>query len=158
MMAPILSFLSEEVHGYTPQVKAPSVFLEDFPQVKTEWIHEESQRQMDLVMEIREAALKTLEPMRKNREIGSSLDAQLTLSAPEESLQVLRSLQGDGRPDYLREVLMVSQVNLQPASELKITASRAHGEKCPRCWHYTTKPSTLEKLLGICPKCVEALQ
>ena len=178
MMAPILSFLSEEIHEYLPEPKAPSVFLEDFPRTKESWRNESLQKQMDQVMNVRVVVSQTLEPMRKNKEIGSSLDAMVTLYAPTSTLKTLKTLQNSGGatqsmshhtsspmeshtgqgPDYLKEILIVSKVELKKAPELRVEAQVAPGEKCPRCWHYTTEPRTIGEYSGVCPKCVEALK
>ena len=170
LMAPILSFLSEEVHRYIPHTSTKSVFLENFPKVREDWRNEGVQKQMDLVMEVRSAVSKTLEPMRKNKEIGSSLDAMVTVCAPPPTLKALKALQMEGEeggpeeqwrpegPDYLREILIVSEVRLHEGRELSVEACHAAGEKCPRCWHYTTQPSTITEYLGVCPKCVGALK
>ena len=159
MMAPILSFLSEEVHGYIPgSSKTKSVFLEDFPKVKSEWQNGEVQKQMGIVMDVRTSVSRALEPMRKNKEIGSSLDAMVTIHAPPSTLKALKTLQTDSGPDYLREILIVSKVDLHGANELSVKVQRAPGEKCPRCWHYTTEPSTTNGHYGVCPKCIEVLE
>ena len=158
MMAPILSFLSEEVHKYIPGVMTKSVFLESFPKVRDEWKSESVQEQMDLVLEVRANVSKALEPMRKSKDIGSSLDASVTIHAPSTMLETLKTLQVDDGPDYLREIFIVSQVSLCESNEFRVEVQRALGEKCPRCWHYTLESSTISDYLGVCPKCVEALK
>ena len=56
----------------------------------------------------------------------------------------------------LREFFIVSSVELNPGP-FKVFADKATGEKCVRCWVYSKEISKLEKTLGVCPKCVEAL-
>jgi isoleucyl-tRNA synthetase len=38
-----------------------------------------------------------------------------------------------------------------------VEVKKAEGEKCERCWTYSTKIGQQPQLPGICPKCVEAL-
>ncbi len=174
LMAPILSFLSEEVYSYIPGTRSPSVFLENFPQFQPAWQNKKIQEQVEKVMEVRSAVSKVLEPMRKDKVIGSSLDAAVTIYAPPTFLEVLQGIQkgqdlpleGEGQEkgpfDYLREILIVSQVQLQEANELKadefkVEAHSAAGDKCPRCWHYSSHLGTMGEYEGICPKCLMAL-
>ena len=162
MLAPVLSFLSEEIHEYIrgldKVVRTESVFLEEFPKPHKEWKNEEVRSQMNRVLEVRTLVCKILEPMRRNKEIGSSLDAMIVVYAPQDILEALSSLRLTNGPDYLREIFIVSEVRLHLADELRIEAFAAEGKKCPRCWHYTSKPCTIEESLGLCPKCVEALK
>lgn len=167
MLAPILSFLSEEIHDYIQRIKGgeksvsqggcSSVFLENFPKVHDDWKNDNLRVQMTQVLELRASVYKAIEPMRKNKDIGSSLDAKVAIHGPPETLKTLSSFQLRGNPDYLREILIVSEVTLYPADKLRLEVLPVSGKKCPRCWHYTTKPSTIEAHLGVCPKCIKAL-
>jgi isoleucyl-tRNA synthetase len=56
----------------------------------------------------------------------------------------------------LREFLIVSKVEVEIGS-YDIQAEKAPGEKCVRCWVYSTEISQESSTLGVCPKCVEAL-
>ena len=56
----------------------------------------------------------------------------------------------------LREFLIVSKVEVE-MGPYEILAAKAPGEKCVRCWVYSTEISQEPKTLGVCPKCVEAL-
>jgi isoleucyl-tRNA synthetase len=52
---------------------------------------------------------------------------------------------------------------LEPSAELapgaiKVTITRAHGEKCERCWNYSTRIGESSKYPTVCERCVAALQ
>ncbi|MCB0386580.1 MAG: hypothetical protein KDD43_14405, partial [Bdellovibrionales bacterium] len=104
------------------------------------------------LLEIRSQASKVLEDLRKNKVIGSSLDAQLSITAEGPVFKVLEQYQKD-----LREFLIVSHVKIQEGKERKIEAVRAEGEKCVRCWHYSLETGKDSRFPEVCPKCVEAL-
>ena len=152
MMAPLTSFLSEEAYSHFQGASRSSVFEESYPQPKSQWQNETIGSDFSHLFEVREVITKELETMRKNKEIGSSLEAQVTIEADKKTLELLNKYSS-----HIREFLIVSQVQWNEASELKISATKASGEKCPRCWHYA-ELQDLQPFGKICPKCVEALK
>lgn len=151
IMAPVLSFLAEEVYGYMKGQKVESVFLLDFPKPVMAWNRPELAAKFETLLQVRTQVQKTLEELRAKKAIGSSLEAQVVI---QESGSVLSALQS--YPD-LREFLIVSKVDLKSGSSL-IQASRAPGEKCVRCWTYSTETKASTEFPDVCPKCVEALK
>jgi len=150
MMAPILSFLSEEVYGYMKGEKKESVFLLDFPVAPEKWNHPEIMQKFEELGKVRSAVQKELELLRANKSIGSSLEAMVTITAEEPTYSILKNY-----PD-LREFLIISKLQLDKGA-FHIHAQKAPGEKCLRCWTYSEKISHDPKHPGVCPKCVEAL-
>ena len=150
MMAPILSFLSEEVYAYIKGEKAESVFLLDFPQVPMEWNNPALSQKFTGLLKVRGDVQKVLENLRAQKVIGASLEAAVKIKAEGELLKDLKGFKD------LREFLIVSKVDVE-LGPYEIFAEKAPGEKCVRCWVYDTKISQEPKTLGVCPKCVEAL-
>lgn len=152
LMAPILSFLSEETYAFIPgQKKHESVFLTSFPQPQADWKDDTALQKFALLNEVRVELAKMLEELRQSKVIGSSLDAEAHISAKGERFKILSAMKHS-----LREYFIVSAVHLSEG-ENRIEAKRASGDKCERCWHYSEKLNTSPKLPNICPKCVEAL-
>ena len=66
--------------------------------------------------------------------------------------------------DFLRYLFIVSEVELaEPNAELAadtitVTISRARGEKCERCWNYSTRVGEASKFPTVCERCVAALE
>lgn len=152
VMAPIASFLAEEAYGYLPGKKEESIFLTDFPKAEAKWLNEKIARDFAVLLEVRSAASKELEDLRRQKVIGSSLDAAITIHAPDSVRKTLEAY----RP-YLREFLIVSQFTIADGAELKISAGKADGIKCERCWHYDLLTGKDSRFPTFCPKCVEAL-
>lgn len=150
IMAPITTFLSEEAYSYFKGKKHESIFLENFPKIPKEWLNPDLALQFEFALKVRSDVQKKLEELRAAKVIGASLEAYVEISAQGETFQALSKVQD------LREFLIVSKVSLKNASSL-ISARKADGEKCERCWTYSTEISTNPKFPGICPKCVEAL-
>lgn len=151
MMAPVLSFLSEEAYSYMPGKKEESIFLTDFPEAKQEWINEALEAEFQELLQWRDKSAKELEVLRTQKIIGSGLDAQLTISANGQSLVVLKKYELE-----LKEFFIVSKVTINEG-ENAVIAIKADGEKCLRCWNYDLKTGHESKFPGVCPKCVEAL-
>ncbi|MGE0526902.1 MAG: isoleucine--tRNA ligase, partial [Bdellovibrionales bacterium] len=152
IMAPIASFLAEETYSYMPGEKKESVFLTDFPLVRAQWTDEKLDADFQTLLEVRAAVSKELEELRRQKVIGSSLDAQIQILAPEKTRKVLEAYR-----DCLREFFIVSQFAIGTGTEIKVEATKAAGVKCERCWHYDVDTGKDSRFPGVCPKCVEAL-
>src|SRR5690606_13268969 len=130
LMAPITSFLSDEVYSFLPGQKNKSIFEVSFPQA-SEIENPSLLADLESLLEVRAFVSKELEELRRQKVIGSSLDARVSLKVPEEKSKVL-----DRYKEHLREFLIVSQISYQIGSSMEMTAGKAEGEKCARCWHY----------------------
>jgi isoleucyl-tRNA synthetase len=159
LMAPILSFTADEVWRFLPQVagRDDSVHLALFPTAaELSGISEEPllERWAPL-MDLRQAVLAEIEPLRKNKRIGSSLEAKVVIEAPAAELQFLQGYCRD-----LPMLFIVSEVELRPSASdgpRRITIERASGVKCERCWRYVPAVSSEPEWEGVCPRCREAL-
>jgi len=163
LMAPILSFTADELWRFLPGKREESVHVAVFPAAAELARFEDA----DLVnrwrqlVDVREQVLAEIEPLRKNKQIGSSLQAKVVLSATPAELALLER--------YLRELPMlfiVSDVELRPAptdveanseARPRVTIERAGGVKCERCWRYVPAVSSDPQWAGLCSRCQDAL-
>lgn len=152
MMAPITSFLSEEAYGYFKGKDTESIFLKDWPVAGTDWKSPSRKAEFEDFLRVRSAVQKELELLRAAKIIGASLEAHVEITVDPELHARLKSFEG------LREFLIVSSYELKPgAGEISVRARKADGEKCVRCWTYSTEIGRQPEFPGICPKCTEAL-
>lgn len=151
MMAPILSFLAEESYSYFKGKSTESIFLLDFPKAQSAWRNQSLKSEMNQLIDLRSQVQKKLEELRAQKIIGASLEAEVKLQTDADLFEVLKKYESD-----LREFLIVSLVELKKGP-LEILVQKAPGQKCVRCWTYSTEISQAPSTLGICPKCVEAL-
>lgn len=106
---------------------------------------------------LRERVLAEIEPLRKTKQIGSSLQAKVVLVAAPQEMSLLER--------YARELPMlfiVSEVELRAAptgieGPAQVTIERAGGVKCDRCWRYVGAVSTEPAWAGLCSRCQDAL-
>ncbi|MEL5487533.1 isoleucine--tRNA ligase [Serratia ureilytica] len=163
-MAPIMSFTADESWGFMPGKRAQYVFTEEwydglFGLAEGEPMNDAFWAEL---LKVRGEVNKVLEQARADKRLGGSLEAAVTLYADSELAARLNSLQ-----DELRFVLLTSAASVAPLAEapadaqasellkgLKIAFSTAPGEKCPRCWHYTTDIGLVAEHADICGRCV----
>jgi isoleucyl-tRNA synthetase len=101
---------------------------------------------------IRDEVLKALEEARNAKQIGSSLEAKVVLTADKDTTMFLM--------DYFRElryIFIVSQVEVHEGDALKVEIQKADGKKCERCWNYSAHVGEYEKYPTVCERCAEAL-
>ena len=158
LMAPILSFTTEEVWKYIPQEsgKAESVHLTSFPEVVNEFLDDALNERWERIWEIRAVVTKALEEARKEKKIGLSLDAQVHLHLPEKIFSFLQSYEKD-----LKSIFIVSSVTLHQGKnekEVRAEVLLAEGKKCERCWNYDVSVGHHPDHQAICQRCVETIQ
>ncbi len=164
-IAPILSFTAEEIWQHIPGKRAESVFLSDWydkmPSGSKQDLNNDFWQQILLV---RDEVNKVLEAARQKSEIGSGLEAEVTLYCAPELLQQLAKLKNE-----LRFVLITSKANLLPFDQatkdaiattlptLQVLVKRSSDEKCERCWHRTEDVNKNPQYPNICGRCIENL-
>ncbi len=156
LVAPILSFTSEEVWQYLPEKKdqAESIHLTLFPEVREEYVDEQLNERWERLWEIRALVTKALEEARKEKKIGLSLDAQVHLFLPEKDYAFLQTYEKE-----LKSILIVSSVTIHLENKgIRVEVLRADGEKCERCWNYDTSVGKDLEHPSACKRCIEALK
>jgi isoleucyl-tRNA synthetase len=154
LLAPILSFSTDELWGYLPGARDASVHLATFPS-KGEleaWRDPELVAIWDRLIKVRDQVLAEIEPLRKDKQIGSSLQAKVVLSGGAAESALFKDRASD-----LPMLFIVSQVELRPGNgdgPLQIAIERAQGVKCERCWRYV---GAVSRDAGICDRCQHAL-
>jgi isoleucyl-tRNA synthetase len=149
-LAPILVFTADEIWEELPGRTELSVHIAEFPVAGTQ-SNDDLLATWKLLFEVRDEVLLALEEARVAKQIGSSLDAKVVVSASGETLALLRKYEKD-----LRYIFIVSQVEVVEGPQ-SITISRAEGEKCERCWNYSTRVGESETYPTVCERCVAAL-
>jgi isoleucyl-tRNA synthetase len=157
LMAPVLPFTTEEAWEVMPFYpgKEESVHLCSFPEEKEAWLSEDNLKKAGRLLEIRAEVQKELEKAREDKLVGNSLEAQIIIQAPPEDFDLLAGF----RPD-LPMIFIVSAVGVEPGSgsELKIRVERATGQKCERCWNFSTSVGQDADYPLVCDRCVKVLK
>ncbi len=155
MLAPILAFTADEAWEYIPGEQNRSVHESEWQPVSLVRPPEE-QRLWEELLALREKALPVLEQARQAKLIGKALQARLTFAGTAQQLGAAAA-----QPEALRELLNVSQINLQPGADpggaLTILPAKAAGSKCERCWHWETDVGVVAAHPTLCGRCVGAV-
>ena len=166
LLAPILTFTSEEVWAALPawQGKEESVHLVQFPQVDEKYFNAFLGERWKAMIDAKAEITKAIEQARKEKVIGHSLDARVSISAPDK----MRALMASHLED-MRALLIVSQLQLvdekdiiKPfqSEELKglvVGVEKARGVKCERCWIYEESVGVSTEHPTVCGRCLPNL-
>ncbi len=157
LAAPLLAFTTEEVWSYTkkPAGAPESVHLAMLPDPEelASGLTAKQLAAWEQLLDTREKVLKVLEDARQGKMIGTSLEAKVELAAPASSYALLKEYES-----FLPSLFIVSQVILEPGSELTIAVNRAEGAKCERCWKYSTQIGIDPDYPTVCDTCAAALR
>lgn len=163
-MAPVLSFTAQEIWSALPGQRGEFVFTGVW-YTDIEQYAEQSELGDDYwsqVLAIKEQVNRALENAKKEKVLGGSLEAEVTLYVADELAQVLNKLE-----DELRFVLITSVAEVKPLSEkvdgafdsevdgLFVGIKASEETKCERCWHYSDTVGQHAEHEELCGRCVE---
>jgi isoleucyl-tRNA synthetase len=143
-MAPFLSFTAEE--AWKVFGSSESIFLETYSTISS--ADEALVTKWDRLREIRDLVNKEIETVRTAGTVGSSLQANVTLTAAPEDHAMLSSLGAD-----LKFVFIVSAITLVAGDALTVTVSASQDAKCERCWHYQPDVGSDAAHPTLCGRC-----
>lgn len=159
ILAPVMPHQAEDIWQNVPEVQRGglvSILLSDWPVVNEKWNNPELEADFTKILKSREVVSRAIEPLRADKKVGSSLEVAVTVKADDDS--VLKANEKD-----LADIYIVSQANLADEKPLDVLneyseegytvwVTKAHGEKCTRCWKYRELNED-----GICPDCADAI-
>ncbi|WP_066382009.1 MULTISPECIES: isoleucine--tRNA ligase [unclassified Anabaena] len=173
-IAPVLCHTAEDIWQHLPY-KTPykSVFQAGWVQLEDKWHHPELAEVWEKLRQLRTDVNKVLEQARVDKMIGSSLEAKALIYVKDansrNAIATLNPVSGNGI-DELRYLFLTSQVELLDSPEKlqdvkytlqsetwEIGVVNADGEKCDRCWNYSTHVGESAEHPLICERCVSAL-
>jgi len=168
LLAPIMSFTCDEVwqHLSAIEARSESVHLATFPtaadifgSTSAAAADATQEQEWTALRNIRDQVLKALEEARNQKQIGKSLEAQLRVTASDPAFALL-----ERHKDDLRYLFIVSQVRLERSASgngtggLTVEVSKADGEKCERCWNYSTHVGEDREYPTVCERCSAVLR
>lgn len=155
LMAPILTFTADEIWQHLPGRHKQSVQLADWPKAKATWKDDALDSRWKALLEAREEVTWALEQARKEKTIGGSLEAAVTVYADGELFTLLKEYS-----EMLPALFIVSTAKLEEGSDkapgsaligqrfpVRVLVEKSTGHKCPRCWIFTESEEEL------CPRC-----
>ena len=152
LMAPVLSFTAEEawriLHPADATIYA-HVWKDAVPALPGagaligKWTR---------ILAVRTSVQKEIEALRQEGKVGSSLQAEVAITAPAEDYPALSSLGDD-----LRFVMITSAASVTGGSSLAIAVTASAHRKCERCWHYRADVGVDPAHPALCGRCLANL-
>ena len=142
-LAPTLVFTTEEIYTLINK-EEESIHENSFVQIPVNWKNNDLNDKWTKLFKIKQEANIAIEEKRSNKEIGSSLEAEIKITAGDENFILLEGLD-------LAEYFITSKAEKIKSSkkdEIKIEVKKTDGNKCPRCWKILQKK---------CIRCEEAM-
>jgi len=152
------------VWKYTPGEKMESIHLTNFPE--PEFVNDKLEEKWNRLLLIRDEILKALERARKDKFIGSSLEAGVGIYADGEIKSFIQE-----NLELLKTMAIVSHMevvgkspkgnNVFESSDIPgliVEVQKAPGEKCERCWTYRTSVGTNPDRSTLCDRCIGHLR
>jgi len=179
-IAPVLCHTAEDIWQFIPYSRSEkSVFQAGWVKIDPQWKNPELENKWHTLRMLRTDVNKVLEQVRMEKRIGSSLEAKILVYIANSHSHLSQTIQdfnsqrdgeiGNG-VDELRYLLIASQVeiveDLAQLSQLQYTTTtenwtigvvNAEGEKCDRCWNYSTQTGESSDHPLLCERCVLAL-
>ncbi|TQL16829.1 isoleucyl-tRNA synthetase [Zymomonas mobilis] len=140
--APILCFTAEEVwlHRFPD---AQSVHLSVWPEVDSQWKNGALGEKWAVIREQRQIVTEKIEPLRREKIVGSSLEAEVTLPVDAATAEILSSVN-------FSELCITAKIKLVDAADAAITVDRTENHKCGRCWQHLPE---VEEDGALCSRC-----
>ena len=162
LMAPALSFTAEEIwRTLSMQVpgglEAKSVHLAAFPEVNAAWTDSDLAERWTRLLKYRAQVQGALEEKRREKVIGSSLEAHVHLTMDVETGMWVTDTGVD-----LATLFIVSEVTKTTSSgattDLAISVTKSTYNKCERCWNYRDAVGKDAEHPTLCDRCLEAIR
>lgn len=160
--APVMVFTCEEAWRLRfPD--AGSVHLRQFPEIPSTWKNEALSEKWSKIFKVRRAVLGALEIERREKRIGSSLEA-----APEVFItdaELFAAFEGETAADIFitsEAVLKTengpdSAFSMEEISGVSVVPGKAEGVKCARSWKIFDPATALPEFPGITPRDAKAV-
>ena len=144
LLTPIIPHTTEEIYSHLPGQKETSVYLAEMPTVMSDAQADQLKAKWQPVLGIRNGLLKALEEAREAKVIGKSFEAHVQVTLPQADFDALTAVDAN-----LRQIFILSGLELVIGDELTFEIKKADGHTCARCWQVVDKVSAD----GICPRC-----
>ena len=142
-LAPVLVFTAEEAHEQR-WGNGSSVHHGTYAEIPADWRNEALEAKFDRLRELRALVTQAIEPMRREKQVGSSNEVAIRIFAPEADIALVLSV------DFA-ELCIVSSVEAAAAEgEPTVEAVASTHARCARCWRYLPDVSEETQLCSRC--------
>jgi len=151
LLAPILAYTADEAWEFAGH--KDSVHEHDFPQPDPAFAGTEATAAIASLQAVRDAVQQEVDKARKEKLIGSNLEAAATVTVPDNhaAAAVLKDTETAG------EFLILSDLTIRPGDAFGVTVARTSFQKCQRCWRHLPDIGVNAKHPALCRRCAEVV-
>ncbi|HZX92896.1 MAG TPA: isoleucine--tRNA ligase [Myxococcales bacterium] len=149
LLAPVLSFTSEEAWRYVPRREAASVFLAGFPAAEPALVSDSLEEEFRVLGELRAVVNLALEQKRAAKEIGKATEADVTLTVPSGMAREV----AERYEKQLGDLFLCASVSLRAGDTAAAEVRKSPHRPCDRCWR--ALPDVGDE--GLCARCRRAV-
>jgi isoleucyl-tRNA synthetase len=164
LMAPVLSFTAEEIWltlAAQPggRLGVSSVHLSTFPEVQPQWQDAALAERWERLLKYRSQVQGVLEERRREKVIGSSLEAHVHLTMDARTgMWIINACSDLATLFIVSEVTSDIRSGAVSDSNFAISVTKSTHAKCERCWNYREAVGKDSTHPTLCDRCVEAVQ
>ena len=129
--APILSFTTEEIYSLVSEKNNDSIHLKKFMKIPENWHNKNLNEKWEKLKKIRDIANISIETKRADKEIGSSLEANIKIYLKQDLFEIAKDF------DFA-ELCITSSADVLSSNskeeEIYVETFKAEGNKCNICW------------------------
>lgn len=170
LLTPVTPHLAEDIWQHViPSQKGSleSILLSDWPKIKAEFLNEEINSRWNEILNLREIVTRAIEPIRAEKRIGSSLETAVFIKVLDrpDLKKILESVKDDLSSVFITSQAVILEDAFEPENILNkyeensyiIYVTLASGEKCERCWKYSSYVGTNAVHETLCNDCINAI-
>ena len=159
LLVPVMPHQAEDIWQNVPEPQRnglTSILLSDWPVAKTEWNNPQLENDFMTILKAREVVTRAIEPLRADKQVGSSLEVAVFIKAEDDS--ILKANEDELANIFITSQACVTQekpenvLNEYSEDGYTVWVTKAQGEKCERCWKYRHLNAN-----GICKECEQAI-
>ncbi len=164
MLTPILAFTADEIWQSMPHDKsrnAQSPLFNEIPQPDFIEADADFIAKWERIHSVRYDVQKALELARNEKIIGKPLEAKVELFAQGELYDFLKSVEADLPEIFITSAVTVSNGEGEVKGDvegLSVTVSKADGEKCERCWKFSSTVGSDAEHPTLCAHCASVMK
>jgi len=139
-----------------------SVHIQKYYPLNKEYDNPEIAEKMDQLVNIKKDVLKALEFKRKEKVIGTSIEADLAVFVKSDIVRKMLMDMGDEAKRFFQvssiTVVDTKTEGMEDFENSSLSVKKSVGTKCVRCWNYSDGIGSDEKHPELCPRCTSIIR
>ena len=160
LMAPILVFTAEEIWQFNGNEN--SIHLNEYYKLDEKYNNVELETKIQSLVDVKKDILKSLELLRREKIVKSSLEADITIYINDSKVKDLISEMGDDAKRFFQvaNLKLVDDKNdtFAEYDNSSLIASKTEGLKCVRCWNFYEKLGSDSEHPELCERCTKIIK